>query len=248
MRLVLGLLVTLSACTAYEYEEEFFLEVDGSGRFRVSGSSEAIGAVLPLTRVSVETVRDHFDEPQVELDSVRETEHDGRSFIHVQARFSDWNRLCAHPAFSERHCRLVTGPDVLEIESTIPEPLASGRVPTDPNAPIVFRFHFPSTVAFHNSPNEIERGNSVRWQRSIGEHFAREPLVIQARFEKRSLLETSAVILIAAVSLVAIAISGAIVLIVRKGKQQLESDASRKGTQARRGIGPSASKNVTSGH
>ena len=226
--------MTLSACTAYEYEEEVFLEVDGSGRLRVSGSSEAIGTVLPLTRVNVETVRDHFDEPQVELDSVRETKRDGRSFIHVQARFSDWNRLCKHPAFSERHCRLVIGPDVLEIESTIPGPRSPGHAPADPEAPIVFRFHFPSTVAFHNSQNKIERGNIVRWQRSIGEHIAREPLVIQARFEKRSVLEASAVILIAALCLVALAVTGATVLMIRKGKQQLESDASRRGTQARK--------------
>ena len=230
MRLVLGLLVTLSACTAYEYEyeEEVFLEVDGSGRFRVSGSSEAIGTVLPLARVSVETVRDHFDEPQVELDSVHETERDGRSFIHVQARFADWNRLCEHPAFSGRHCRLVIGPDVLEIESTVPGPRSPGRVPTDPDASIVFRFHFPSTVAFHNSPNEIERGNIVRWQRSMGEHFAREPLVIQARFEKRSVLETTVMVLVAAVSLVVVAITGTISLMVRKGRRQLESDAASK--------------------
>ncbi len=228
MRLALGLLVTLSACTAYEYEEEVFLEIDGSGRFRVSGSREALGTLLPLSRVSVETVRDHFDEPQVELDSVRETERDGRSFIHVQARFSDWNRLCEHPAFSWRNCRLVIGPDVLEIESTVRGPQWPGRVATDPDAPIAFRFHFPSTVAFHNSPNEIERGNIVRWQRSMGEHFAREPLVIQARFEKRSVLETTAMVLIAAVSLVAVAITGAIVLMVRKGRRQLESDAASK--------------------
>ena len=230
MRLVLGLLVTLSACTAYEYEEEVFLRLDGSGRFRVSGSREALGTLLPLSRVTVETVRDHFDEPQVELDSVRETERDGRSFIHVQARFSDWSRLCEHPAFSGRNCSLVIGPDVLEIEATVPGPQWSGRVATDPDAPIAFRIHFPSTVAFHNSPNEIERGNIVRWQRSMGEHFAREPLVIQARFEKRSVLETTVMVLIAAVSLVAVAITGAILLMVRKGRRQLESDASHLGT------------------
>ena len=84
MRLVLGLLVTLSACTAYEYEEEVFLRLDGSGRFRVSGSREALGTLLPLSRVTVETVRDHFDEPQVELDSVRETERE-RPLVHSRS-------------------------------------------------------------------------------------------------------------------------------------------------------------------
>lgn len=225
MRLALVLLLFfITACTTYEYEEEVFLEVDGSGRFRISGSREALGVLHPLSDVSTDRIRDYFDEPQIELDSVRETERDGRTFIHVQGRFSDWNRFCEHPAFSGRRCALITTPDLLAIESTVPRPMESD-LPTDADAPIAFRFHFPSTVRFHNSRHGIERGNIVRWQRSMGEHFGSDPLVIRARFEKRSVLETTVRVLLAATGLVVLAVSTIIVLMVRKGRRQLEEEA-----------------------
>lgn len=223
MRVALVLLLSLTACTAYEYEEEIFLEMDGSGRFRISGSCEALGALLPLGEVSTDRVRSYFDEPHIELESVRKTERDGRNFIHVGGRFSDWNRLCDHPAFSGRDCSLSEGPEFLELESTIPRP-KNTSYPSDAEASIAFRFHFPSTVRFHNSRYGIERGNIVRWQRTMNEHLRGDPLRIRVRFEKRSVLETTVLVLLTAAGLVAVAVTSVIVLMVRKGRRQLEED------------------------
>jgi hypothetical protein len=229
MRIFVLLLLCLAGCTGYEYEEEVFLNVDGSGQLRISGSKEALGILLPLRDVPVDDVREYFDGPQMSLDSVRESERDGRTFIHVRARFSSWNRLCEHPAFSARHCKLVVGPELLELESTLPRP-AGHDVPTKPDATMAFRFHFPSTVRFHNSPNGIERGNIVRWQRSMEELFESPPLVIRARFEKHSVLETTMLVLVVATCLVVISVATAILLMVRKGRRQLEEDAAHQET------------------
>ena len=68
--------------------------------------------------------------------------------------------------------------------------------------PLALRFHFPSSVSFHNSPDGIERGNIIRWERSAEEHFGGEDFIVEARFDKRSVLLTTAAILGAAFALV----------------------------------------------
>ena len=234
--LLLTLLVpwalALPACTSYEYEEEVFLEVDGSGRLRVSGSSEILEAFHALNRLngadrgSASSMTSRFEGPGFELDSVRETEREGRIFVHVQGRFADWNELCAHPAFADRKCRLdVTDDDELELYLTLPVP--EGDIPegVSPDATIALRFHFPSTVRYYNSRSDIERGNIVGWQRTAAEHFDATELVVEARFERRSVLATTVVILGTAVVVVLFSVALALFLMVRKGRRQLALEA-----------------------
>ncbi len=230
--------LALPACTSYEYEEEVFLEVDGSGRLRVSGSSEILEALHAFNRLnrlnrrngpdggSVSSMTSRFEGPGFELDSVRETEREGRSFVHVQGRFADWNELCAHPAFADRECRLdVTDDDELELYLTLPVP--EGDIPkgVSPDATIALRFHFPSTVLYHNSRSDIERGNIIGWERTAAEHFDAAELVVEARFERRSVLATTVVILGTAVAVVLFSVALALFLMVRKGRKQLALEA-----------------------
>lgn len=221
--LLVSCALTLAACTSYEYEEEVFLEVDGSGRLRVSGSSEILEVLHDLSEgAGTSSMTSRFEGPGFELDSVRETERDGRTFVHVQGRFTDWNELCAHPAFAERECRLdVTADDELELYLRLPQP--KGDVPDEapPDATLALRFHFPSAVHYHNAPSDIERGNIIGWERTVSEHFDADALVVEARFERRSVLATTALILGTAVGVVLLSVALALFLIVRKGRRQL---------------------------
>ena len=227
--------LALPACTSYEYEEEVFLEVDGSGRLRVSGSSEILQALNGLNGLnrtdggSMSSMTSRFEGPGFELDSVRESEREGRKFVHVQGRFADWNELCAHPAFADRECRLdVTDDDELELYLTLPRP--EGDIPegVSPDAPLALRFHFPSTVHYHNSRSDIERGNIIGWERTASEHFDAPELVVEARFERRSVLATTVVTLGTAIAVILFLVALALLLMVRKGRRQLalEADAS----------------------
>ena len=213
-----------SGCTAYEYEEEVFLEADGSGRLRVSGSKEILEAVHRLDRADVSAMRSRFEGEGIEISSIREAERDRRGFLHVEARFDDWNRLCLSPIFQRRRCRLEIGDDELALESSLPPP---GReVPgIPPDAILALRFHLPGTVRYHNAPERIERGNILSWEISAGDYFRGEPLVAEARFDRQTILRRTIWVLLAAASAVLATVALSIHLMVRRGRRELETEA-----------------------
>jgi len=212
--------LAFTGCTAYEYEEEVFLSVDGSGSLRVSGSTEILKA-LHVDPPTVETMTARFRGPGLELDSVRETERDERRFIHVQGRFASWSELCGHPAFDGRECGLTISDDELTLRLTLPAPERAIPEDVPSDAPVALRFHFPSTVRYHNSRGDIERGNIIGWERTASEHFQGSDLVVEARFERRSVLATTLVVLGTAIGIVAGSVAIALAVMVRKGRRQL---------------------------
>ncbi|HJS74614.1 MAG TPA: hypothetical protein VJ921_10020 [Vicinamibacteria bacterium] len=215
-------LIAASGCATYEYEEEVFLEVDGSGDIRMSGSAAAIEA---LHDVDAERAASLFAADGVEVLSVRETERDRRKFVHVDARFDAWEDLCRAPAFRGRSCRLVSGEKGLELELSLPSPREAAPEPLDPQALLALRYHFPSTIRYHNSPGGIERGNILAWKRTLREHFAGRPLDVEVRFDRRTILEATVAIVGLAMALVAASLGTALVLMVRKGRRQLRAEA-----------------------
>ena len=186
----------------------------------MSGSSEILEALhaKPATTASM---RARFLGPGLELDSVRETERDGRRFVHVQGRFDAWNELCAHPAFADRECALETTEDELALRLTLPAPRSAVPEGVPSDALLALRFHFPSSVRFHNSPGGIERGNIIEWERSPSELFQASDLRVEARFERRSVLATTVVVLGTAIAIVVGAVALALWWMVRKGRRQL---------------------------
>ena len=215
----------LPACTAYEYEEDVFLQVDGSGALRVSGSAAMLGTLFELPAVTTADLATYFDREGFELDTVRETEREARRFLHVSGRFTDWNALCRHPAFATRRCRLVLGDEASTLELQVPA--ARGGVPpgVDPDAVVAFRFHLPSTVRFHTAPEPIQRGNILEWERSVAETFGDEPVSAQIRFDRESVLATTFRIIALALGTVVLGVAAAVGLMVRKGRQQLAAEA-----------------------
>lgn len=222
---LLAAAIALHGCGTYEYEEEVFLDVDGSGRLRVSGSVPLLEA-FHVSDPSVSSMTAKFEGTGFELESVRETERDGRRFIHVQGSFADWNALCAHPAFTGRDCRLDASSDrELAIHLTLPTPDGGPPANVDADALLALRFHFPSTVSYHNSPSGIERGNIIEWERTVSEQFDATELVVEATFERRSVLATTIGVVGTAVGIVALAVALALYWMVRKGREQLALEA-----------------------
>ncbi len=129
-----------------------------------------------------------FEAEGVEIVSARETEREGRKFEHVEARFGDWDALCRTPAFRGRDCRLTEGEEGLALELSLPSPREAAPEELDPQAVLALRYHFPSTIHYHNSPGGIERGNILAWKRTLREHFAGRPLDVEVRFDRRTIL------------------------------------------------------------
>ncbi len=224
-RLLCFLLVAASGCTAYEYEEEVFLEVDGSGEIRMSGSAAAVQALHGLDQADAEGAKALFEGEGVEVLSALETERDGRRFVHVESRFSDWEKLCRVPAFRGRRCALAAEKDGLALELSLPSPRAAAPEGLDPQALLALRYHLPSTVRYHNSPGHIERGNILSWKRTLREHFAGRPLDVEVHFDRRTVLAAAVSIVGIALALVAASIATALFVMVRKGRRQLRAEA-----------------------
>jgi len=222
---LLVVLLAASGCTTYEYEEEVFLEVDGSGEMRMSGSTAAVAALHGLEAATAESAKALFEGEGVEILSALETERERRRFVHVEARFSDWEKLCRLPAFRDRGCRLAKGEEDLALELSFPSPRAAAPEGLDPQALLALRYHFPSTIRFHNSPSDIERGNILSWKRTLREHLAGRPLDVEVRFDRRTILAAAVSVMGLALGLVLASIAIALFLMVRKGRRQLRADA-----------------------
>ena len=214
----------LAACESYEYEEEVFLETDGSGNLRISGTQELLGVIHDVEAPSVSSMRARFEDPALRIDSVRETSRDGRQYIHVLGRFEDFNALCRHAAFRARDCGLRRGDEELSLFLSVPGVTAERPSDVEPDDVLAFRFHFPSSVRFHNSRDDIERGNIIRWQRTAEELFGGDELRIEARFERRSVFTTTVIILGTALGFVVLTASVALYWMTRKGRRQLEDE------------------------
>ncbi|HXV61892.1 MAG TPA: hypothetical protein VEK15_14440 [Vicinamibacteria bacterium] len=215
--------LALPACTSYEYEEDVTLEVDGSGRIRISGSAPMFHALLGIEDPSTEALEEFFNSAQVEIESIRRTERGGRSFFHVRMIFASWNDVCRHRAFRDRGCSLVFGASDRVLTLALPRPRGGPATSVDPGATLGFRFHFPSTVLEHNAPRGVERGNILGWRRTWSAHRDGPPLEIRARFDQRSVLSATVRVLVAALGVVGASIATALILVVRKGRRQIAS-------------------------
>lgn len=223
-RYFLGVFLAASGCTTYEYEEEVYLEVDGSGEIRMSGSTDVVGALHGLSETSVETASNLFEGQGVEILSAFETERERRKFVHVEARFSDWESLCGLPVFRDRRCRLERGEEGLALELSLPSPRVKALERIDPQALLALRYHFPSTIRHHNSAGDVERGNILAWKRTLREHFAGRPLELAVRFDRRTILAATVRVMGLALALVLGSIATALFVMVRKGRRQIRAE------------------------
>jgi len=225
VRAVLLLLLAETGCTVYEYEEEVYLEIDGSGEIRMSGSAAAIEVLHDLEAATPESAASLFRGEGVEVLSARETERDHRKLVHVEARFSEWEKLCELPAFRGRRCSFERGDRELALELSLPPPQGTAPESLDPRAVLALRYHSPSTIRQHNSPKGIERGNILSWERTVREHFAGRPFALEFRFDRRTILATTLWIVSLALALVVASIGTALFVMVRKGRRQLRAEA-----------------------
>jgi hypothetical protein len=218
-------LLLASACTTYEYEEEFFLELSGAGRIRVSGSKGILYALHGIDDPTLDSLRAHFAGAGLEPVSALETTRDGRSFLHLELRFPSFPELCRSAPFRERRCELSVSTEEQRLLLDSPPVAGAPGDDVDQAGVLALRFHLPSTVRYHNSPTGVERGNILSWERGVGEYFEGAPFAIEARYGLRSILAATVRIVLTAAALVTVLIGVAIGWMVRKGRRQLESDA-----------------------
>lgn len=215
-----GAVLLLVACGAnplsrkYEYEEEIYVNLDGSATIYVNAAVPALvalrGADLPLdpsARLDRQDVRGLFDSPVAHVANVSTSRRDGRRYVHVRLAADDIRRLGEAPMFAWSRYRFDTSGDSAEYSQVVGA--AAGRdvgdVGWSGRELVAFRLHLPSRVTFHNSPSkEIRRGNIIVWEQPLADRRQGTPIAIDVRMDSESILVNTLLLFGGMIVLVAI--------------------------------------------
>jgi len=182
----------------YEYEEEIFLALDGSATVYVNASVPALvalrGVPLPLdpnARLDRMVVRDLYQTPVSQVESVTTSRREGRRYVHLRLEVPDIRKLSEAPPFAWSTYRYLEGDNTFEFGQTINAAAGTdvGNVGWSGDELVAVRMHLPSVITFHNAPTRrTERGNIVIWEQPLAERLKSTPLDVQATMEKDSIL------------------------------------------------------------
>jgi len=200
---LLALAIAASSCRGvlkkeYEYEEELYLDLDGSATLYVNASVPALVALRgveldtnPQARFDRRRVRAIFEGPNVTVRTPTTSRRNGRRFVHVRIdadRLHDLQRLApfAWSTYSMRR-----RDDVIEFRQVIGAPARKdvGNVGWTGEELVAFRMHLPSRIPYHNAPSrEVRRGNILEWEQPLARRLNGAPLDIQAHMATQSIL------------------------------------------------------------
>jgi hypothetical protein len=200
---LLGLACAIgSGCAAgvfkrdYEYEEELYLSLDGSATLNVNASVASLvalrGAHLdpnPRARVDRVALRTFFGAPDTRV-SVSLSRRQGRRFVHASIAVDDVRKLSRLLPFAWSSYQFSRDGELLAFKQTVGSPTPQhGAMPWKGGELVAFRMHLPSAVVFHNAPSgEVERGNILEWEQSLGDRMVGKPVDIRVQIEPTSVL------------------------------------------------------------
>jgi hypothetical protein len=202
----------------YEYEEEIFLDLDGSATVYVNASVPALVALrgfkLPLdpnARLDRMLVRDLYTTPATTVESVTLSRREGRRYVHLRLDVPDIRRLGEASPFAWSDYRYLEGDNSFEFAQHVNEAAGTdvGDVGWAGDELVAVRVHLPSVITFHNSPaRKVERGNIVVWEQPLAERIKGAPLTIEATMEKESILARTLILFGAMAVLVVFTFAG----------------------------------------
>ena len=234
-------LIALASCATpfgrqYEYEEEVYLDLDGSATIVVNSSLAALAALHgldvpldPAAPVDRDAIRDMYMSPVTAVTRVsRPWRRDGRRFVQIRVEVSDVRQLPSVKPFAWAEYGMTTLGDGLQFVQQL-GPIKGrdvGDVGWDGQELIAVRLHLPSRVTDHNAPSkQIERGNILTWEQPLKARLAGEPLQVDAKFGAQRILVLTVALFFAAMAAAALTVTGLIWWVVRKGRQRTASAA-----------------------
>jgi hypothetical protein len=182
----------------YEYEEDVYLDLDGSATVYVNAAVPALVALrdapLPLdpsARLDRNDVRAWFQGPGARVASVSTSRREGRRYVHLRIETDDIRALSQAAPFAWSAYGLVekNGVFVFTQRMTAAAGKDAGKVGWQGDELVAVRLHLPSRVPFHNAPSRtIERGNIITWEQPLAARAKGEPLAIEVHLERDSIL------------------------------------------------------------
>jgi hypothetical protein len=213
----------------YEYEEELYLQIDGSVTAYVNASVPALVAlrgadlnVDPRARPEREKLRALFSAPGARLTTPTFSRRDGRRFVHVRVDVDDVRRLSAIAPFAWSTYRFEKRGDVLVYTQAVGK--AAGKrltgVGWTGDELISFKMHLPSEIPWNNSQKPVQRGNILQWEQPLADRFAGVPLEIEAHLEPQSILYSTLMLFAGTVVAAALTFAAVIWWVARKGRDE----------------------------
>lgn len=211
----------------YEYEEEVYVDLDGSATVYVNAAVPALvalrGADLPIdpaARLDRQQVRTLFDSAVSRVANVSTSRRDGRRYVHVRLEVDDIRRLGEAPMFAWSRYRLDASGETAEYGQRVGAAAGHevGDVGWSGRELVAFRLHLPSRVTFHNSPSkQILRGNIIVWEQPLGERREGTPIDIDVTMDNESILASTLLLFGAMIVLVGATFAVFIWFIKRRG-------------------------------
>ena len=180
----------------YEYEEELYLDLDGSATLNLNASVPALvalhGADLPTdarARLDRDRVRALFAYPGSDV-TLSTSRRDGRRFVHVSVQVDDVRRLAQIRMFGWSTYDFRRDSDRIDFNQVVGPSRGRdvGDVGWDGTELIAFRMHLPSEILFHNSSADVRRGNILEWEQTLSARSGGEPLELRVQMAPESIL------------------------------------------------------------
>ena len=191
----------------YEYEEDFYIALDGSADVIVNASIPALVALRGLdldidagSRVDREKIRQLYQSPVTSVTRVsRPWRRNGRVFVQVRASVSDLRRLSDAMPFSWSTYELKRDDNQYIFRQVVGasahRPGTLKNVGWSGSELVAFRVHFPSRILDHNArdlekdvPSDIARGNILSWEQRLTDRLDGVPVTIQVAMDAQSIL------------------------------------------------------------
>ena len=213
----------------YEYEEEVYLKVDGSATVVVNTSLAALSALRGAPSfddgsagVDRDAVRRFFQSPVTEVTRVsRPWERHGRKFVQVRVYTADIKTLNRATPFAwSTYAFTPRGETVTFVQAMGASVLPNATGPWQGGEVVAIRVHVPAKIQFHNAPSKlVERGNIVSWEQPLKDRLAGQPLRVELRMERSSILAWTLTIFGGAAAAAAVLFVTVIWWIKKKGRE-----------------------------
>jgi hypothetical protein len=246
--LVVLLLISLAGCAGgtglgrqYEYDEQLYLDPDGSATVVVNASIPSLitlhGLALdpaPRARIERDEVRAMVEEPGLEITKVsRVWRRDGRQFIQISAEIDDVRKLGETKLFRGHRVTFTESADgtreyrqeIGASATAAPAPGAYGWTGAELTA---FKLHLPSRIHSHNvrdidtnATGSVERGNILTWEQRLPDRLAGKPLAMHVTMESGSILYRTLWLFAASFAAAIVLLVFVIWRIIKRGKRRL---------------------------
>ena len=244
------LLVASQACGGvsigrqYEYEEQLYLDVDGSAIVVVDSSIPALVALrgLPLdpspaTRTDRFQVRKVLESAGCTVDNVGQGwRRQNRRFIQFRISTDDVRKLrsCGLLNWSSYALELDSRENLLHYVQVVGDPAARdpGQVNWDGSELVAFKLHLPSRIRDHNvrrlednAVGDIERGNILTWEQRLSDRRTGQAIRMDVTMDATSILFTTLWLFAGAFGAAVIALGTIVWFVKRRGRTNPGSPA-----------------------